>query len=414
MADVMIEAGRGSIPANVPSDRIIDFDMFNPIGIENGFHEAWKQLQKPGTPSLVWTPHNGGHWIATRGEMIRDFFRDPELFSSQVIILPREAGEKYDFIPTRMDPPRHAKFRDVVNKSLNLREVRKMEAAVRNTCIELIGPLFDRGRCNFSTEFAQVFPIRVFMKMADLPMEDATYLAYLAAQIVRPDGSTPSELAASLDKANKQFFEYLDPVIDARTGKDGQDIISVSVNSTIDDEPMAKADALSLISNLLLAGLDTVASFLSFMMLFLARNENHLRQLADDRALIPTSVEELFRRFPVVSDGRVVTRDVEFDGVQLKQNEMVLIATVLPGIDDQLNEDPMSVNFRRKRPQHTTFGEGPHRCAGMHLARMEVTIMLEEWLSRIPNFRLANDAKLTFHSGTIGAVENVLLEWPIA
>src|SRR3546814_10011962 len=112
-------------------------------------------------PNLIWTPRNGGHWIVTRGSMVREVLRDPSRFSSGVIVLPKEAGEKYDLLPTRLDPPEHGEIRAVANKVLNLREIRRIEDPIREIAIELIEPLVSRGSCDFSEDYAQQFPIRV-------------------------------------------------------------------------------------------------------------------------------------------------------------------------------------------------------------------------------------------------------------
>jgi cytochrome P450 len=403
-----------NIPDNVPIDRVYDVDCFNLDGIEEGYQEACKRLQAPDMPNLIWTPRNGGHWIVTRGALVRDVLENPNRFSSQVIVLPKEAGEKYDLLPTRLDPPQHGGHRAVINKTLNPREMRRIEASVRQIAIDLIEPLVARGHCEFSEDFAQQFPIRVFMKMVDLPMKDAPLLKHYATQILRPDGETGAEMADSVEKAVQGFYAYLDPIIDERRGNGGVDMISIVINSEIDGNPIPKADALSLIANLLLAGLDTVVSFLSFVMLFLGRNPEHLKQLADDPTLIPHSVEELLRRFPIVSDARMVRGEFEYDGVTLKHGDMVQVPTALAGLDEQMNEDPWKVVFGRKKLEHATFGAGPHRCAGLHLARMEITITLQEWLSRIPRFRVTADAKPRFSSGMVAMVENVPLEWNVA
>ena len=76
-------------PDNVPADRVVDFDLYNPPGVEAGFHEAWERLHAPGIPDLVWTPHNGGHWMATRGEMLAEVFSDYERFSCRVMLVPK-------------------------------------------------------------------------------------------------------------------------------------------------------------------------------------------------------------------------------------------------------------------------------------------------------------------------------------
>lgn len=399
------------LPDNVPAERVFDIDLFNLEGVEDGYQEAIMRLQRPDVPKMVWTPRNGGHWIATRAESVREVLRNPDRFTSEVIVLPKEAGEKYGFIPTRLDPPHHGAYRSVINKVLDIRQMRRLEGSIRETAIGLIEPLVAKGKCDFTAEYAEEFPIRVFMTMVDLPMKDAPILMHCATQILRPDGTTGAEMATSLENAIKTFFDYLGPILKERRGKDGADMISVIINSDVNGEPMTHDDALNIIANLLLAGLDTVVSFLSFVMIFLGRNPDHVKQLVDDYESIPRAIEELLRRFPIVADARMAAHDLEYDGVMLKRGDMVQVPTAYSGLDATLNDDPWDVNFRRRRPEHNTFGDGVHRCAGMHLARMEITITLQEWLARIPTFRMPAGAVPKYASGMVATVKNVPLEW---
>jgi cytochrome P450 len=387
---------RAPRPDHVPPDRVRDIDMYALKGIDEGFHEAWKRVQQPGVPAMIWTPFTGGHWIATNGETVREIYADPERFSSAVIFLPKEAGEKYEMV-----------------KGLNPSQMRKVEDKVRAVAAELIEDLAGRGECDYSAEYAKVFPVRVFMALADLPMDDVPRLNQFASQMTRPDGETPEEMAASLDAANRGFFEYVDPIIRARTGGSGDDIITLMVNTEINGQPITHDKALGLISLLLLAGLDTVVNFLSFIMIYLARHPEVVAELRSDPLKLMRSAEEMFRRFPVVSDARMVAKDLSFKGVQLKRGDMILLPTALHGLDESLNPDPWKLDLDRRGMSHSTFGGGPHRCAGMHLARMETIISLEEWLKRIPEFSLRADAKPTYFSGIVAAVENVPLIWPV-
>lgn len=407
----LLEKHRSDIPEHVPAERVFEVDMFAPDGIEDGFHEAWARLQQQDLPELIYTPLTGGHWIATRGELIDEIYRDPQRFSSEIIFLPKEAGEKYAMVPTRMDPPEHTPYRKVLDKGLNHSAIRRTEEQVRQNAVELIDGFLVDGECDFGKQYAGIFPVRVFLALCDLPESDASMLAVLANDMTRPPGRTPSEQAAALDKANKGFFDYVAPLIAARRGGTGSDLITTMLNVDVNGAPMDDEKALGLISLLLLGGLDTVVNFLSFMMLYLARNPDVVAELRDDPLKLQRSAEEMFRRFPVVSDGRMVAYDMIYRGVELKKGDMILLPTALHGLDATANDAPWTVQPGRQRISHSTFGQGPHRCAGMHLARMEVIVTLQEWLKRIPSFSLAPESAPVFHSGIIANVEGVRLVW---
>jgi cytochrome P450 len=398
-------------PPHIPADRVYDVDMYALDGIEEGYHEAWKRVQKPGVPDMIWTPRTGGHWIATSGDAVREIYADPSRFSSENIWLPKEAGEKYEMVPTRMDPPEHTPYRKALDKGLSLAQIRHVEDRVRAIATELVAEMAPRGQCEFSADYARVFPVRVFMALADLPMEDVPYLSRLAVQMTRPEGNTPEEQAATLEAGNKGFFAYVDPIIRARRGKSGDDMITIMVNSEVNGQPIDHDKALGLISLLLLAGLDTVVNFLSFMMIYLARHPELVAELRSDELKLKRSAEEMFRRFPVVSEARMVAKDQVFRGVELKHGDMILLPTALHGLDDRENADPFKVDVDRRPISHSTFGGGPHRCAGLHLARMEAIVTLEEWFKLIPEFSLAEGAAPIYHSGIVAAVDNVPLVW---
>lgn len=398
-------------PAHVPADRVYDIDMYALDGIEEGYHEAWKRVQQPGVPDLVWTPRTGGHWIATNGETVREIYSDPSRFSSENIWLPKEAGEKYEMVPTRMDPPEHTPYRKALDKGLSLTQIRKVEDRVRAVATQLIEDIAPRGHCDFSADYANVFPIKVFMALADLPMEDVPLLTGFAKQMTRPEGNTPEEQAATLEAGNKGFFAYVDPIIRARRGGDSDDLITIMVNTEINGQPITHEKALGLVSLLLLGGLDTVVNFLSFMMIYLARHPALVTELRADELKLKRSAEEMFRRFPVVSEARMVAKDQVYRGVELKRGDMILLPTALHGLDERENRDPLTVDLERRGISHSTFGGGPHRCAGLHLARMEAIVTLEEWFKLIPEFRMREDSRPIYHSGIVAAVDNVQLVW---
>ena len=405
------ERSRVPVPSHVPAHLVYEIDMYALDGIEEGYHEAWSRIQRPDTPPLIWTPFTGGHWIATRGDLINDIYVDPSRFSSEVIFLPKEAGERYEMVPTRMDPPEHTPYRKVLDKGLSVGQIRKIEDRVRKVAIDLIDGFASKGKCEFGRDYAQAFPVQVFMALADLPLSDAPALSLLATDMTRPSGNTPAEMAKTLGDANKGFFDYVAPIVDARTGGTGDDLITVMVNSDINGVPIEREKAIALIALLLLGGLDTVVNFLGFMMTYLARHPETVEELRADPIKLQRSAEEMFRRFPVISEARMVAGDTEYHGVTLMKGDMILLPTSLHGLQESENPDPWKVDLSRKRISHSTFGAGPHRCAGLHLARMEVIVTLQEWLKRIPSFRLEDERAPIYHSGIIAAVSNIPFVW---
>lgn len=404
---------RAPVPDHVLPELVREVDAYALDGIEEGVHEAWRRVQQPDTPPLIWTPFTGGHWIATRGALIDEIYRHPDRFSSRVIWVPREAGEAYDMVPTKMDPPEHTPYRKALDRGLNPAEMRKVEGDVRAVAIELIEGFAANGHCDFARDFAGIFPVKVFLALAGLPMDDVPMLNELAKEMTRPSGNTPEEQGKTLAAANKGFFDYVAPIIAARRGGTGTDLITQMVNTEIDGMPMPDDKALGLVSLLLLAGLDTVVNFLGFMMIYLARHPETVEELRSDPMKLRRGVEEMFRRFAVVSDARYVVEDMEYQGTRLKAGDLILLPTALHGLDDSQHDDPMKVDLSRSNVSHSTFAQGPHRCAGMHLARLEVLVTLQEWLARIPAFSLRDGANPIYHSGIVAAVEDVPLVWAV-
>lgn len=399
------------VPPHVPAARVVDFDVYNPAGIEDGFHQAWMRLHDDGVPDLVWTPRNGGHWIATRGQLIRQFLNEPENFSARVMIVPKEAGMEHKLVPMNMDPPEHGPYRRVLNKGLGPREIRNIESDIRAVAVELIDKFAADGHVDFCAEYANIFPIKVFLAFSGLPLGDAPLLSRFSNSMLRPQGDTPEEKAASMANANASFFQYIAPTVAARRATPGDDWISLIVHSQVNGKPVTEYETLAMISLVLLAGLDTVVNFLPFCMDYLARHPDMVAELRANPAKIPARANELLRRFPVVAQARLVAQDIVRDGVTLKQGEMVLIPSILHGMDARENDDPLVLDFGRKHISHSTFGGGAHICAGMHLANLEIVVTLQEWLARIPEFQVADGFKMAAHSGVVAQVERLNLVW---
>lgn len=393
-------------PAHVPESRVVDIDIYMPPGLaEHGFHKAWSDLTAS-HPAVVWTPRNEGHWIALGGEALQDVQSDPDAFSSRVIVLPKSIGEQHGLIPTTIDPPEHRPYRLLLNASLNPAAIRGLSETIRATATELIDGFAARGHCNFTAEFAEQFPIRVFMSLVGIDASEAPKIRHWAECMTRPG------MDMSFEDAKQEFFRYLAPLVDARTTHPGEDMLSKMITADLGGRRLTRDEALSLSTQVLIAGLDTVVNVLAFIIREVADNAALRADLRARGSDVLPVVNELFRRFGLVSIAREVRRDIEFQGVSLKAGDMIAIPTQVHGLDPAVNPDPLAIDAMRKRPRHSTFGSGPHMCPGQELARKEVAITLEEWLKRIPDFAVAETSDLSPVPGIVGALRRVELVWP--
>ncbi|MGE3594150.1 MAG: cytochrome P450 [Dehalococcoidia bacterium] len=397
--------GMAARPEHVPESLVVDFDYYNPPGAELDYHEAWAALRSQCPSSLIWTPRNGGHWIPLEGRLIFEVLADNENFSTHVVSLPETRGKSQLGIPTTLSPPEHGKYRALLNHGLSPKAIAGLEPRIRSLAIQLIEDIAPRGACEFTTDYAVALPLRIFMTLVDLPESDIPTTRRLAEQVTRPDGTmTMAEIMAG-------FHAYLGPYLDARRARPGNDMLSYIINARIDGEEIRRDYAMSLCVQLLIGGMDTVASFLSFAMLFLARHPDHRRQLVEDRSLIPGAVDELLRRFAIVTLVRTAKKDMTLRGVSIKAGDHMSIPSVLHGLDEKEYPEPMKVDFRRPVRDYSTFGNGVHRCPGAFLARTEVRITLEEWMGRIPQFEVKAGHDIAMRGGVVGSIVALPLTW---
>jgi len=393
------------IPSHVPGKVVVDFDIFNPPGGENDVHMAWKQALQFG-PEFVWTPHHGGHWICVRGAALSDIFKDYKNFSSKEISLPK-GQSPFPLAPTQSDPPEHTDFRAMLNPLLSPKAIAALEAEARELAGGLIDGLRLKGECEFVRDFAHVLPIVMFLRIMKLPLEDRELLMNLAHRLARPRDS-----ADKMD-AYENIFAYMGNVVNERRAHPGNDPISKFVHGTVNGRPIRHGEALGMCVNVLAGGLDTVAGLMGFTARFLAESPEHRRQLIEEPELMRTSVDEFVRRFGVANVGRIVPRDITYRGVEFKEGEMILLASWMQGVDEACFERPLEIDFKRRTPIHTGFGNGIHRCPGSFLGRTELKVFLQEWLTRIPDFSIRTGARPRSVAGQVFSMGYLPLVWDV-
>ena len=396
-----------TLPPHVPAALVVDFDIYNVVVEDGDYHAALKRLHDPGVPDIFWTPRNGGHWVATRGEDIYHIFKDSEHFSSRQLVVPRHRNPAVPLPPIMLDPPEQAKYRSLFAPALSPKAVAPLGEGARALAIELIEGFYAKGECEFVGEFAQHLPIGIFMKMVDVPTSDRDQLLHWADQQVRPTSEHERE------QSFHSLFAYAAQKVAERQAHPGDDLISQLTRAQVDGAPITAEALTPMIFLLLVGGLDTVASAMGFAARFLASSPAHRRELIDHPERIPGAVEELLRRFPVVNQGRLVVSDMDYKGVALRAGDQIILPTSLHGLDERKFEDPLRVDFSRPTPIHSTFGNGAHRCPGSLLARTELKIFLEEWLKRIPDFRIKPGTTPEVRAGVNATIFSLQLVWEV-
>lgn len=392
------------VPDHVPQHLVFDFDIYAARELEHEPHRTMVELLRSRqVPPIFFTPRNGGHWIIAGAVEGLEMLRDIERFSSEPQY--NANSRKPWTLPNQSDPPEHTEYRRIINPAFVPRAVAVMEDGLRALSVQMVDELMPGGGCSFVEDVAKKFPVNVFLRMAGAPEGDREMLVELTEQVVRhPD-------RAVREAASHAMGAYVMKAYEMRRGREGDDLLSMVLQGRFQGRGLNDEELLGMGLLLFLGGLDTVASTLGFVMLFLARHPEHYRQLVDEPALIPGAVEELIRVHSVASVQRGVREDTEYLGITMRKNDKMFFMTQLYGLDERKIDDPLRVDFTRPVSPHLGFGAGPHRCIGSHLARTEVRIFLEEWTRRIPRMALADDPTVRTRGGHVWSPVEVPLRW---
>lgn len=405
----MSAVSSSAAPTHVPADLILDHVFAEQPGAEKDPYIA--NIPVLDLPPIYYSlkeggPRRDGVWVLNRAAIIREAYQDSDLFSSNNATgFLRLVGRDLNLIPVELDPPEHTKYRLILNPRFTPGRMNEMEDSIRQRARELLDQVISKGACEFEVAFGRPFPVSIFLDLMDLPQDRLFEFVDWEEKLLH--GATIEEVTegASL------ILNYLEEVIAQKKGQGGADLASHIINGQVDGRPLTDDEIISMSFLIFFGGLDTVAATLNFAFKHLAEHPEDQQLLRDEPELIPNAVEELLRAYAVVPSPRVVTRDVEFHGVQMKTGDRVLLNVMMAGRDEAEVENPNKIDFRRENIRHLTFAAGVHRCVGSHLARREIRIALEEWMKFVPPFRTdPNDPPVT-HARGVWGVKKLPLIW---
>ncbi|KQW45031.1 cytochrome [Nocardioides sp. Root1257] len=384
-------------------DMFDDFDIDAPV-FNDRFLEIQDELVSkcPVAHSTV----GDGYHVINRYEDVKKAGQDWKTFSSAKGFQPNRADGVPYLYPEECDPPYHNNWRTALNPFFAPGPVSEMEDAIRQDARELIDAFADQGSCEFVSEFAAELPGRAFFKnLIGVPVEDLPMLLQaMDAGIYGPVEERP----AAFGKAFGYLGEYLATRKDEPNRGDLIDTIAAGVER--DGEPCPWEDRVSILTDLTLGGIATTTYVMSGAIYHLATHPEDRKKLVADPSMIPNAIEEFVRFFPpVVALGRSVTQDVELGGYQFKKDDFVLLNYASASRDPEAVDDPQTLDIERDRIVHTAFGVGVHRCIGSHLARLELRVVLEEFLARIPEFEVKPGMEPSYETGVLRTMKSLEL-----
>ncbi|MBI2702864.1 cytochrome [Mycobacterium gordonae] len=336
---------------------------------------GWRTLRDAGPVVYM----NGSYYL-TRREDVLAALRNPGVFSSRLLQPPTNP---LPVLPLSFDPPEHTRYRKILQPYFSPHGLSESRPVLQRHATAMIAELARRGQCEVMTDFAPLYPFQVFLDLYGLPLADRDMLIGWKDSIV---GDKPFLTMVEAQQGQVELLEYLTDAIRRRRRRPGSDMLSRIMTGPGD---FSDLELLGMSHLLILAGLDTVTAAIGFALLELARRPQLRAELVDDVRQIRVFIEEIVRLEPSAPVAPRITTDfVNVGGMTLPPGSQVRLCLAAINRDgsDATSTDDLVLDGKVHR--HWGFGGGPHRCLGSHLARMELTVIVAEWLRQIPDFEL--------------------------
>lgn len=400
------------VPEHVPPDRVLDirfaqgqiaFDLPDP-------YAPSEVMLSPEVPRILYYPwpssgRQHGMWTVSHYDDIRRVYEDNDTFSTEgAAQFQALAGETFPSIPLGIDPPDHGRYRRFLNPWFTPVAMNAMEPKIRAIVTEMIEAVKDDGEVDIAYDFGRIYPVRVFLNLMGFPfsMFDQ-FLEWEYAILHDPD--ITAKVAAV-----KGILAYLRGFIAEKQADPDETLGSYIANGELDGKPLTPDETIGITWFLWLGGLDTVASTISQMFRRMGLDTDLQARIRSNPEIINSAVEEFLRVQPLVNSGRRIKRTFTWHGVELKEGDWIACINSAGNFDAEQFECPRQFDPERKNNRHFTLVGGVHICLGAHLARRELRVLLQEWLSRVPPFRIKPGADTTVVPGLL-SIRNLPIVW---
>ncbi|MGH2728169.1 MAG: cytochrome P450 [Actinomycetota bacterium] len=364
-----------------------DLDLFVP-GVPHHVFD-WLRENAP----VSFNPQNlgTGFWNLVKHADVVYASRHHEVFSSAHGTNIEDPQGGADLMMINMDPPQHTRLRQLVSHGFHPKMIAKLEPHIRDIARRIVDSVATRGECDFVVDVAAELPLAVISEMIGVPPGDQRKIFDWSNTMIAM-GEDP-EYGGSMEIATKaatEMFAYWDTLAADRREHRRDDLLSLLLDAEVEGEKLTQLEFDVFFLLLAVAGNETTRNLISHGMHLLMDNPDERDRLIDDQSLLPTAINEMLRMAtPVMHFRRTVTRDFELRGHEIKTGDKVILWYIAANRDPEVFDDPHRFDVGRPECEHVTFGGGgAHFCLGFSLAELEIKIMFEELLNRLPDMAM--------------------------
>ncbi|MDJ0769589.1 MAG: cytochrome P450 [Ilumatobacter sp.] len=379
------------------TDWVNDWDWLDDGWGEHAI-EIWNDVRDQ-CPMATTERYGRAHMPVTM-DAVTEIAHDTEHFSSVFVSVARPDAVRRPAPPITSDPPDHHGHRRLLLPAFSPKAIAPMEDDLRRFCRSLIAGLEGETHVDLSERYVQHIPVHGICQLLGVPESDADMFRdwiFRNFQLAPRDNAVREQVA-------DEMAAYNDRLLDQREAEPRDDLLSLIAHAEIDGEPVSRELKRGYVSLMIIAGIDTTWSAIGSGLWHFARHPAQRAALvaADDDVLLwTTATEEVLRYYAPVTMGRKVIADTEVAGCPVREGEQTLVTFPAANHDPAAFEDAHEFRIDRARNRHVAFGLGIHRCLGSNLARLELTVALQEWLRAFPDYELDHDRPTTWANGQV-------------
>lgn len=376
-----------------PRHTLLDFDRFR-HGTPRELIDRLREEHR-----ILWESddYSGGHWLLFHQQDIDHVLKTPELFTNAFSPIlddfPPEVLVPMQEAMTFMDPPRHRKYRALVDGPFRLKALEARRGAMERAAREIVDAVIDRGECEFVTEVAMHMPMRVMFELLGVREQDYRRVVGIVNTMSMADDPDFAADRAAGFRASLELVAFGAELAADHRANPRESMTMDVLRAEVDGRALGDAEFGLLFNNLVTGGLETTRNTLALGLHQLILHPEQYRLLEEDPARVPGAVEEFLRhQNTVIYLRRTATRDMDYLGQSIRKGDKLVCILGAPNRDPGIFPEPSRFDITRdaahSKKHYRTFGQGPHYCIGVHQARLNLEVMLAEIVRRMSNFRL--------------------------